>query len=172
VQRALVISVAVLLASCTEEEAQVCPGEVVARFDFSGDGRTAGELEAGLDPDPALTDCSAAVGFPTPRPPLRPFGGALAAEPGSAAGAMCRADGLVLFGTRDGTRWVVETSTDGAVLPDCGVVCAARSRVVISGDVAGTRFEGALVEQLSATAGDCSACALPCAARYSVVGTP
>jgi hypothetical protein len=170
VRRGAVVAAAVALA-CSTETPQSCPGEVVAEFTFEAVATTA--IAAGLDPEPALTDCTAGLGFPAT---LDPFGGTLAADPASAAGALCRPRGPHLFGTRAGPRFRVETSSGGAVLGVCGPTCAATSRLVITGDVlpdvaAPQEFRGALVEQLSPSEGACDACALPCAARYRLTGT-
>jgi hypothetical protein len=167
---AVLVALAVVLSSCTEETEQSCPGEVVEAFAFTGTPRIAGELGT-LDPVPALTDCAPALGFPA----SLAFGASLAADAGASAGALCRNDGAVLFGTRTGDHWTLEETTEGAVLGGCDPTCAARSRVVISGDVVpGTpaAFAGALVEQLTATGGVCGACVLPCAARYALSGVP
>ena len=87
-----------------------------------------------------------------------------------------RADGPILFGTHAGVRWRVEEGADGAVLGGCGPTCAARSHVVITGDVTPnttdpTAFTGALVEQLFFADGACGPCVLPCAARYALDAT-
>jgi hypothetical protein len=168
VPRALAAALALLLASCTEESEEACPGEVVSQLAFAGASVAAGQLGEGLDPEPALTDCSAAMAFP----PTLAFGASLAVDGTGSAGALCRGDGAVLFGTRIGDRWVVEESSDGAVLGGCDPTCAARSRVVVAGDLdpGRTSFSGALVEQLTAAGGSCGACVLPCAARYALTG--
>jgi hypothetical protein len=125
----------------------------------------------GLDPEPSLTTCSFDPGFPT----SVGFSGTLAGDVDGSAAALCR-DGPVMFGTHSGARWTVEISTDGAVLGSCGPTCGARSRTIVAGDVgpdpsAPTTFQGALVEQLTPSAGDCGGCVLPCAARYALTGT-
>jgi hypothetical protein len=168
------LAAAALAVACSTETPQSCPGEAVAEFTFGGAATTAAAL-AELDPDPALTDCPAALGFP---PVLRSFGGTLAADDASSAssaGALCRSRGPHLFGTRTGRRFRVETSSAGAVLAACGPTCATTLQIVISGDVlpelaAPQEFRGALVERLSAGDG-CDACTLPCAARYALTGT-
>jgi len=173
VTRSLAVLAATLLATaCSPEAAQSCPGERVASFAFDGDFATSG-LAPGLDPDPALTDCDPAVGFPSP---LKQFRGTLSADATGSGGALCRADGPVLFGTHAGVRWQVEDSADGAVLGGCGATCAASSHVFIWGDVVPdttdpTAFTGALVEQLTFADGACGPCALPCAARYALHGS-
>ncbi len=176
--RAALLALFVLLAACTTEAPQSCPGGQVGTFSFSGDKVDAGVLAPGLDPDPALTDCSVLMGFPGPSTtgPSLAFQGTLASDATGSAGILCRTNGPVLFGTRSGTRWVVEDSSDGAVLAGCDLTCAAHSNVIISGDVvpdaiSPTDFQGALVEQLIMTGGSCgSTCALPCAARYTLAG--
>jgi hypothetical protein len=161
-------------AACSPDAQQSCPGEAVGDFTFAAT-LAPGPLPEGLDPEPALTDCTA-LDFP---PALAPFKGTLATDataPPTSAGALCRSTGHVLFGTRTGRRWKVQTSSGGAVLDACGPTCAATSLVVIQGDVlpdlaSADEFRGALVEKLTRSEGDCSACALPCAARYDLVGT-
>jgi hypothetical protein len=179
VPRASLIVLLAFLASCTSDAEQSCPGAVVATLGFTAAPKAAGELEPGMDPEPALTDCGPAIGFPVDadghRAALPPFRGSLAGDAAGPGGALCRSSGRILFGTRAGTRWVVEDSTDGAVLGGCGPTCAARSRVVIAGDLTlepAPSFRGALVEQLTPTGGTCGACVLPCAARYQLTGTP
>lgn len=175
--RALAVLAALLVAACSQEAAQSCPGEPVASFAFSG-AFSGGALAAGLDPDPALTDCDPAVGFPRggPTKPALSFRGTLSADATGSGGALCRADGPILFGTHAGVRWRVEEGADGAVLGGCGPTCAARSHVVITGDVTPnttdpTAFTGALVEQLFFADGACGPCVLPCAARYALDAT-
>lgn len=161
-KRAALLPLLILLAACAPEPTASCPGEPVGIFAFT----------AGLDPDPALTDCAAAMKFP----PSLSFRGTLSADPTGPAAALCRSDGPVLFGTRSGTRWEIVNEADGAVLGGCSPTCAAHSRVVITGDVvpdasAPTGFTGVLVEELTVTDGACGACVLPCAARYALTGT-
>ncbi len=169
---ALLAFAASLLAGCTTNDTASCPGGPVGSFSFTGTKVAAGTLAPpDLDPDPKLPDCSAAVGFPAELT----FSGELSSDATGTAGVLCRAGGATLFGMRSGTRWVVEDSSDGAVLGGCDPTCAAHSRVVISGDVvpdavSPTGFQGALVEQLSVTGGTCGAC-LPCATRYTLIGT-
>jgi hypothetical protein len=124
-----------------------------------------------LDPNPDLTTC---VALDPVFPTTVDFVGTLAADPDGSAAALCR-DGPVFFGTREGSRWKVDIESDGAVLGSCGPTCVARSRTFVWGDVSfdptgPTSFDGALVEQLTRSAGDCGAC-LPCAARYTLTGT-
>jgi hypothetical protein len=174
VSRAAALLAALSLAACSPDAQQSCPGEPVAAFTFDATLVTT-PLPADLDPEPALTDCTR-LDFPKK---LVPFDGTLAtdaAAPPRSAGALCRSTGQMLFGTRTGTRWVVQMSSGGAVLDACGPTCAASSLVVIRGDVlpdlaSADEFRGALVEKLTRSEGDCSACALPCAARYDLVGT-
>jgi hypothetical protein len=173
VTRAALLALASLVAGCTTDDPASCPGGPVGRFSFIATRVAAGEpLAPGVDPDPALPDCSSAMGFP----PVLTFSGELSSDATGGAGLLCRANGATLFGTRSGTRWVVEDRSDGAVLGGCDPTCAARSRVVFSGDVqpdvvSPTGFDGALVEQLAATSGTCGACVLPCATRYTLDGT-
>ncbi len=176
--RSLAVLAATLLATaCSPEAAPSCPGDPVASFAFDGDFATSG-LAPGLDPDPLLTDCDPAIGFPrgSPTAAALSFRGTLSADATGSGGALCRSAGPILFGTHDGVRWQVEDSADGAVLGGCGPTCAARSRVVITGDVAPdttapATFAGALVEQLTFVDGACGPCILPCAARYALKGT-
>jgi hypothetical protein len=137
---------------------------------FSFAGALATEVAAGLDPDPDLTTCSWDPGFPS----SVSFPGTLAGDLDGAAAALCR-DGPAYFGTHAGARWTVEAISEGAVLGSCGPTCAARARTVVTGDLlpdpsAPTEFRGALVEQLTSSAGDCGGCFLPCAARYELTG--
>jgi hypothetical protein len=175
VKRAALLALAALLASCSSETTESCPAGVVATLAFSGELTAGAGLSPGLDPDPAMTDCDAAkLGFPSVenRADLA-FRGTLATDGTGASGALCRAGAPILFGTRAGPRWTVEEATDGAVLGACGPTCAARSRVVIAGDLAPDPtpvFTGALVEQLTPAAGNCGGCVLPCAARYQLTG--
>jgi hypothetical protein len=162
------------VASCDSPATPACPGEAVARFAFDGEEATSTTpLAAGLDPEPALTDCPPELEFPAA---VR-LVGTLSADPAGSAGALCRSTGAIMYGTRTGPRWEVETASDGAVLARCGLTCVARSRTVVAGDVlpdpgAPTSFQGALVEQLSVprTDVDCHLCALPCAKRYVLTG--
>ena len=170
--RAALLAFASVIAGCTTSETASCPGGAVGSFSFTGTRVAAGTLAPDLDPAPALPDCSAGMGFPA----SLTFSGELSSDPTGTAGVLCRASGATLFGTRSGTRWVVEDGSDGAVLGGCDPTCAAHLRVVVSGDVvpdvvSPTGFQGALVEQLSATGGTCGACVLPCAARYALSGT-
>jgi hypothetical protein len=172
VNRSALLLLAVV--SCASEATTTCPGEPVARFAFEATAATtATPLPAGLDPDPAVTDCAAALGFSDT---LTTFAATLSHDPDGSAGALCRTGGRVLYGTRTATRWDVEAASDGAVLGACSPTCVARSRTVIVGDVspdadAPTSFGGALIEQLSPRA-DCGSCALPCAKRYVLTGAP
>lgn len=160
------------LSAC-DEGVDECPGDEVGELTFSGTRVPAGDPSlAGLDPDPSLPDCEAEVGHPDLLPP---FPGTLSSGPSPQAATLCRAGARPMFGLRTGDRFDVETTTDGAVLRDCGG-CPARLRLVVRGDVlAGggappTGFDGALVEILSAADGPCGACVLPCAARYALAG--
>ncbi len=180
-KRAALLPLLVLLAACAPEPTASCPGERVGSFAFSGctpgsEGCSSLALDPDLDldPNPALPDCAAAVGF---KPSLTPFAGTLSADATGPAAALCRSDGPVLFGNRIGTRWEIVNESDGAVLGGCGPTCAAHSRVEIRGDLvsdasAPAGFTGALVEQLTLVDGACGACVLPCAARYALTGVP
>jgi hypothetical protein len=82
-------------------------------------------------------------------------------------------------GQRAGDSYLLETSTDGAVLGDeCAPTCSAKLRLVVAGDVLrvdgeAVSFAGVLVEVLSAVDGSaCGTCTPPCAARYAITGTP
>jgi hypothetical protein len=167
-------ALALAAAACTADPPPTCPGEKVAAFEFAGARTTAADpLLAGLDPVSGVTDC----GTPLAYPAAVSFSGTLSAGTGS-TGALCRVSGPILHGSRSGDRWTVEESTDGAVLAACGPTCGATLRVVVEGDVVldpggvPTAFEGALVEVLTPSAGDCGGCALPCAGRYALTGTP
>lgn len=164
---------ALLLVAACDEAPQECPGTEVASFQFGGTKVSAGDPTlAGLDPAPALPDCVPEVGYPST---LGPFTGTLSAGPTPQAAALCRPPARVMFGQRTGDRFVVETTTDGAVLRGCEG-CPARLRLVIAGDVLpgapspATGFQGALVEVLTAADGACGTCVLPCAARYHLTG--
>jgi hypothetical protein len=172
---ALVLALA--LACGGEAPPASCPGEPVARFGFQGtlvgaaDPRIAGQEP----PSTAGTaDCPSAW-FPAQ---LEGFEGTLSADPASSAAALCRTPGTVLYGPRTGDHFVLETSTDGAVLgQQCAPTCSAGLRLVVAGDVVRdaaepVSFAGVLVEVMSAAAGSiCGACTLPCAARYALEGT-
>ncbi len=160
------------LAACDEGGAD-CPGDEAAELAFSGTRVPSGDPSlTGLDPDPSLPDCEAAVGHPDLLPS---FPGTISFGPSAQAVTLCRAGARPMFGLRSGDRIDVETATDGAVLRDCGG-CPARLRLVAAGDLlpggaappAG--FDGALVEILSSADGPCGACVLPCAARYAITG--
>lgn len=170
----LAAALALAAAGCTADPPAACPGEKVAAFAFAGTRTSAADpLLAGLDPVPAVTDCGSPLAYPA----AVSFSGTLSAGTGS-TGALCRGSGPVLRGSRSGARWTVEESTDGAVLAACGSTCGATLRVVVAGDVTldpggvPTAFDGALLEVLTPSAGDCGGCALPCAGRYALTGTP
>jgi hypothetical protein len=168
----LAFAFASVTGGCTTSDTASCPGGAVGSFSFTATVVAAGVLAPGLDPDPALPDCSAGMVFE----PSFEFSGELASDSAGTAGVLCRASGGTLFGTRFGTRWVVENGSDGAVLGGCDPTCAAHLRVIVSGDVvpdvvSPTGFQGALVEQFSVTGGMCGACVLPCAARHALSGT-
>lgn len=155
-----------LLAACNAAPSGACPGDAVAAFDFTGTQARAGDLGAGLDPVPAVSDCPQAVGFPA----AIGFSGTLTAI-GASGAALCRQGATNLTGTRADSRWTVRSESSGAVLGGCGATCTAGSRVTVTGDLtpdatAPTGFSGAVVEELSFDAGDCGSCALPCAGRY------
>jgi hypothetical protein len=167
-----------LAAACTrEEEAADCPGEPVATFAFAGTLVAAGDPATGWEPPSTsgYADCPAEW-FPAALPG---FEGTLSADPEAPAAALCRTSGTVLYGPRSGDRYDLETSTDGAVLgQECAATCNAALRLVVSGEVvrdagAPSSFTGVLVEVMSAAQGsNCGSCALPCAARYALAGTP
>ena len=173
---------AAALAACGDAPGQECPGVPVARFSFTGTRIHLGDPAlAGLDPVPAIPDCSPTVG-PPPYPDTLPgFSATLATDAATGAAALCRPVGIVLFGQRTGARYVVEGGTDGAVLADCSPTCSAALRLVVAGDVvadaggAPATFQGVLVEVMSQVGGECGTClpppALACAARYTLVGT-
>lgn len=168
-----------LAAACTSQgEPADCPGEPVGSFRFEGALVAAGDPAiAGLEPPSTsgIADCPAAW-YP---PALPAFEGTLSADPATPAAALCRTSGTVLYGPRSGDRFVLETSTGGAVLgEECAPTCSASLRLVVAGDVgrdggAAVSFTGVLVEVMSAAPGSlCGECALPCAARYALAGTP
>lgn len=174
------ISLSLLLAAaCTETDEAACPGEVVATFTFSGAKVSAGDPALdGLDPAPAVPDCPPEVGYGAT---LTPFPATLAADASTQAAALCRGRGVVLFGLRSGSRYVVETATGGAVLGACSPSCSAELRLVVAGDVVAdaggqpASFQGALVEVMKHVDGDCGGC-LPeptrsCAGRFAIAGT-
>lgn len=179
---ATAIAFAAAVAACSDAPGQECPGVPVARFRFTGTRVYAGDPAlTGLDPVPAVPDCSPVVGPPPYPDALDPFEATLAADASTQAAALCRQVGIVLYGQRTGTRYVVEGSTEGAVLASCSPTCAAALRLVVAGDVltdaggAPATFQGALVEVMSHVDGDCGTC-LPdpwqaCAARYALLGT-
>jgi hypothetical protein len=159
-----VVLVLALALACSEDPPADCPGEPVATFRFQGTLVAAGDARiAGFEP----TSTSGT------------FDGTLSADPASSAAALCRTPGTVLYGPRTGDGFVLETSTDGAVLGEqCAPTCSAELRLVVAGDVAraggeAVSFAGVLVEVMSAASGSaCGACTLPCAARYALAGTP
>ena len=172
------LALAALLAACDGPSGASCPGQRVAALHFTGTRVARGDGGiAGLDPAEALPDCAPDVGYPAVGEPLPPFDAVLAQDPVTAAAAMCRGGGVVLYGERTGTRYTVETGTPGAVLGTCAATCTAALRLVIAGDVAGDAsgavigFKGGLFETMSALEGSvCGACTLPCQARYTVSG--
>lgn len=176
----LALLVASVAAACGETEGDSCPGEAVAFFTFSGDKVPKGDPALdGLDPVPSVPDCPAEVGHPATLPP---FQATLASDPATQAAALCRPNGVVLYGLRSGSRFSVETGTGGAVLGGCSATCSAALRLVVAGDVVTgpggepASFQGALVETMTFVAGDCGTClseaAPSCAARYTLTGTP
>jgi len=174
VRRLAPLAIATLALAACDETSGECPGDPVASFTFDGTRVPAGGPSlAGLDPFPSIPDCEAAVGYP---PGLDPFPGVLSSGPSPMAAALCRPGARVMFGQRAADRFVVETTTEGAVLGGCAG-CPARLRLVVAGDVLPggtsppTGFAGVLVEVLSATGGDCGTCLLPCAARYALNGS-
>ncbi len=125
---------AALLAGCSEETGQSCPGEAVAALHFTGSKVARGDPSiADFDPVKETQDCEAALGY---EPTIAPFDGTLSADAGNAAAALCRARGPVLYGQRTGDRYLLEVSTDGAVLgEECAPTCNAGLRLLVSGDV-------------------------------------
>jgi hypothetical protein len=178
----LVLVLAVAATACSDTGGEECPGAPVADFAFSGARIPSGDPGLlGLDPVPAVPDCTAAVG-PPPYPEVLPgFRATLAADPSTQAAALCRPAKAILFGQRSGTRYVVESGTGGAVLAACSPSCTAALRLVVAGDVVAgpggepASFQGALVEVMSWVDGDCGTClpepARACAARYALQGT-
>jgi hypothetical protein len=183
VRRARIALLLAAIAGCSDPPAQECPGAPIAQFHFGGTliFRDDPEL-AGLDPVPAIPDCSTAESDPLAFPPVLPeFDGLLAADPATQVAALCRQRGFVLFGQRSGAHYAVENTTDGAVLSSCSQTCTAALRLVVVGDVTGgadapLSFAGWLVELMTKVgAGDCGTCPLgplapSCAARYKLTG--
>lgn len=179
----LALVLAASAASCGETDETICPGEAVASFTFSGEKVPAGDPGlGGLDPVPALPDCPDAVGYvDDPGSEDLRFQATLAGDPATQAAALCRPNGVVLYGQRSGPRCAVETGTEGAVLNECSATCSAALRLYVVGDVligggGEVSFDGILVEVLTFVAGDCGTCltgaAPSCAARYTLTGTP
>lgn len=180
---ALALALAASAASCGEADETICPGEVVASFAFSGEKVPAGDPGlGGLDPVPAVPDCPDAVGYvDDPENADLRFQATLAGDPTTQAAALCRPNGVVLYGQRSGSRYAVETATEGAVLDGCSATCSAALRLHVVGDVLGAgtsevSFAGILVEVLTFVAGDCGTClteaAPSCAGRYTLTGSP
>lgn len=175
-RRVLALALA-LVAACADESDVDCPGEPVATFHFTGTKVDAGDPSiAALDPVPATPECGETFGYD--EAPLEPFYATLTADLASSAAALCRTRGPVLIGPRTGDRYLLETSTDGAVLgEECAPTCSAELRLLVAGDVVrvdgeAASFSGVLVEVMSKAAGsECGACTLPCAARYALQGT-
>ena len=177
---ALALALLPPLAACSgESSASSCPGERVAAFHFTGERVAAGDPAiAGLDPTPAADDCAPPVGYPPVGAALPEFDAVLTHDPVTAAAAMCKSGGIVLYGARSGARYDVETGTTGAVLGACAETCTAGLRLVVAGHVATapdgepTEFVGGLFETMSALDGSLcgEACTLPCEARYAVTG--
>ncbi len=177
--------------SCSPAEAPSCPGTTVAVLQLKGQLVRAGDLLiAGLDPVPALPDCtpdlndaSAPIRYPRL---VGPFEAKLSADPATSDAALCRSNGVVYAGQRTGSSYALTAEADPAIL--CNSVCAAGFRVVIDGNVASgtdgapTGFQGILVEVLTASRGACDGCLplvpgtdpaeLACAGRYALTGTP
>jgi hypothetical protein len=188
---ALTLAAAAALSACTPEEKPQCPFDRVATLAFASSLALAGDPAlAGLDPVPALPDCTpdpldpaAAIRYPASLPA---WDASLTADPETGAAALCRANGVVLLGDRSASgRYSVEVDSDSAIL--CSSACVATLRVVVAGDVAldgggaPAGFDGILVEVLTAERGACDACLPPvagadpparaCAARYALHGT-
>jgi hypothetical protein len=166
---------AILLAACGSGAGSTCPGAPVAVLRFVGQHVVLGDpsLTPDLDPDTTVPDCEAALAYPDVLPG---FVATLSADARTRVAALCRPEDVVLLGQRSGDRLTVETRTDGAVLGGCAPNCSAEIRVVVTGDLlstdGATTFRGSLVEITAQAGGSCGTCALPCAARYSLTGTP
>jgi hypothetical protein len=177
---ALLLALLPPLAACSgDSSTSTCPGERVASFRFTGTRVAGGDPTfAALDPTPAAPDCTPPVGYPPVGEPLPAFDALLTHDPVTAAAALCKPGGIVLYGERSGANYAVETGTTGAVLGACAETCTAGMRLVVAGKVATsadgepTTFDGWLFETMSALDGSlCGGCTLPCEARYRVTGT-
>jgi hypothetical protein len=187
VRRPVLLALALAGSACSPAEPPTCPGARLAAFHFAGSLVAAGDPAlAGLDPAPEVPDCADPIVYPDP---LAGFDATLSADPATTAAALCRADGIVLYGERTGpARFAVETGSDGAILGDCSSSCTATLRLVVSGDLVADPgggpdvFRGVLVEVLTRSRGDCGSCLPPipgtdpvahaCAGRYAITGTP
>jgi len=180
-------------SACGTAEAPACPGTAIATFRFAGAlVHKDDPVLAGLDPAPEATDCEPAgvanppIDYPDPLPE---FDATLSADPATPAAALCRPNGVVLFGERTGpSSFSMETGSDAVVLGACSPSCVANLRLVVKGDLVPDpgggpdTFHGILVEVLHRASGECGAClpAIPgpdpvehaCAGRYELWGTP
>ncbi len=173
---------AAALEACSSAPAVECPGTALAQLSFAAARAAAGDAGvAPLDPVPDLPDCGASVGaFPAA---LGGFQATLAYDAGSGVAALCRQPpNEVLYGTRAGTRFSLDATTDGAVLAGCAAACNAVLSAVVVGDAtldpggAVTAFDGALFEVFTpVAASECGSCfAAPpgaCVARYVLHGS-
>ena len=191
---ALALALAALSgAACGTPESPTCPGTPVATLRFEGPLVHAGDPALdGLDPAPEVADCEP-EGVPDPPidypDPLPLFDATLSADAATPAAALCRPNGVVLYGERTGpSSYSVETGSEAVILGDCSSSCAATLRLVVRGELVADplggpdTFQGVLVEVLRQASGDCGVClpAIPgtdpvehaCAARYAITGTP
>jgi hypothetical protein len=188
--RPLIAAAALALASCANDAASGCPGEVVGTFTLGGtlvDAQTSCTVEppGGFA---AFVLLSA--------PELTPFRATLVQDPSDApskAAALCTGARLAspYYGARaaDGT-FTLDVEAGAAVLTGCGPSCSASVRDQIVGaptstspDGSATGFAGQLVETFDYRGGDCSLCSLApsagdpgtplhCVATYTLSSVP
>ena len=165
--RPLLAAAALALASCANDSASGCPGEVVGTFTLGGTLVDAPETKCTAEPP----DGFAAI-VRASAPALAPFRATLVQDPSDApshAAALCTGARLAspYYGARaaDGT-FSLEAESGAAVLPGCGPSCSASVRDQIVGattstspDGSATGFAGQLIETFDYRGGDCSACA-------------
>ncbi len=168
VHRPLLVTLAALVLACSGTSESTCPGEPVGSF----------RLEVSVPDGAPPSACTAEP--PVVDPPTRvvaSFVAKLTVEPaaaGSSPAALCPGGrGATYYGSRaaDGT-YTLEASSGLAVLDRCGSNCSVSAvehvTGVVTGEGAAATFAGTLVERFEYLAGNCGACALPCAATYAL----
>jgi hypothetical protein len=169
IRAAALLAVAAFLACDDEPDRERCVGEPVARLAFEGGGALpVPPLLPGEVALPACPGVPADVAFT-----------ATIAFTGDDTAALCtnRPFAAVATGPREGDAIDVSTITSRAILTQCGEGCLVEVRERLAGTLlpsaaAPERFEGALVDTVFPAASPtlCGTCALPCAARYGILG--